>query len=197
LKNQIKIEYLSEDLLKLSSNQTNQNYDIKIEFDVAYWFIENHNATCPIFIFNKKVEGRIALKKYDVITIGKRKLHWANHIIEKDQELSLKDLFRYNGRVNTSNFKFFIAFYTGVAFCIMFFAPLIPEFIFSILPNLGRKSYRPKKIELLTFKEKYAISMVLYVIFYLALMIALIFLIIKRIRDYKAEKAFKNGNRMI
>lgn len=197
MKNQLEIEYLSEDLLEVSSKQKSENYKIRIEFDIAYWFIENLNPACPIYVFNKKIEQRTLLKKYDVINIGNRKFYWSNHIIEKDQELTLRDLLRYRGRVNPSNFKFFIPFYVGVGICLMFVAPLIPEFLFDYLPNISNRRFRRPLIEILTPQQKYNISMILYVITYSALILAFVFLIIKRVRDYKAEKAFIKGKRML
>ena len=95
----------------------------QINHEKGNWILSNLVKEKPIFVNNNQVEKPINLDKNDKIKICEKTIYWSNYLYEgENQELYLKDIFSYNGRISRSNFRALSLLAIGMMICV-FFSP--------------------------------------------------------------------------
>jgi uncharacterized membrane protein YhaH (DUF805 family) len=145
----------------------------QINHEKGNWILSNLVKEKPIIINNNQVEKPINLDKNDKIKICEKTIYWSNYLYEgENQELYLKDIFSYNGRISRSNFRALSLLAIGMMICV-FFSP-------GLLGAIGKgRRGNPELMEKITQNS----APIVYLIGFSIIGIAMILLAIKRIRD--------------
>jgi uncharacterized membrane protein YhaH (DUF805 family) len=145
----------------------------EINYDKGNWLLNNLVKDKSVFVNGKKIEGPKELGKNDKIKIGKETFYWSNYLYEgENQELDLKEIFTYNGRISRSNFRALSLLAIGMIICV-FFSP-------GLLGAIGQgRRGNPEMFEAITQNS----APIIYIIGFSIIGIAMILLAIKRIRD--------------
>lgn len=137
------------------------------------WIFKNLIEKNPVFINGEKIEAPRHLNKNDIITIGKQTIHWSNYLYEGEtQELNLKDIISFNGRISRSNFRTLSLLSIGLIICVLF----LPGLLVAILESLSILKFDSVN----TIQE---VQPVVYILGFSVIGILLLLLAIKRIRD--------------
>ena len=89
-----------------------------------------HGSTPTVLVNDLIIDGDHELQPGDCIRIGKRRIHWNDYRYEGDaQELHLRDLLSYRGRVSRSNFRTISLLYIGLIIFIFFTPGLLTTYV--------------------------------------------------------------------
>lgn len=144
----------------------------EINYDKGNWFLSNLAKDIPVYLNGEKIESKKQLSKNDKIKIGKQIIYWSNYLYEgENQDLYLKDLFTYNGRISRSNFRALSLLAIGMIICV-FFSP-------GLLGEIAGRRRSSEMVERITQN----LAPIVYIIGFSTIGIAMILLAIKRFRD--------------
>jgi len=155
--------------------------DAIVIFEKGRWYLVNKNPEIDIFVNSQLLKGRKELMKYDWIKIGHHSINWSNYLFEgEEQELELTDLFRFNGRVSRSNFRFVSILLFGVSLCVLFLPGLFASMARPQRRRLGSDEYMEQLSRLVS-----DISLPIYLVCYGTIIILFLLFVIRRMRDTK------------
>lgn len=150
----------------------------EINYEKGNWILKPLVNEKQIFVNNKKVESQILLNKNDKIRIGKQTIHWSNYLYEGDnQELYFSDIISYNGRISRSNFRALSLLSIGMIICVFF----LPGLLVSIWRYINRRRFRNAEFDYINAIQE--ISPTVYTIGFSIIVIIVLLLAVKRIRD--------------
>jgi len=173
MKNQFKIGSLDSNEIVIKDKDC-PNVHAEINYYRGNWFLKNLVPDKPIFINGVIIEDQTKLNKTDKIRISNKTIYWSNYLYEGEtQELNLKDIISFNGRISRSNFRVLSLFSIGVAICIFFLPGLLVSF--------SRRKYQNLNTDAVNTIQE--ISPIIYSLGFSAIGIILLLLAIKRIRD--------------
>jgi len=175
--------------ISIGSNSANDIFvnekNVK-EFHAIILYKRGNYFITPISDSDVSVNGQIIknnykLSKSDIFKIGKKTIHWCDYYPEGDsQEIQMSTLFDYHGRINRSNYRALFLVFIGLAICIFFIPGLI----------VGLISGRRRTIDFDSIEAIQNILTPFYFLGYGALLVLMILISIKRIRD-TGEKIWK------
>lgn len=146
----------------------------EIIYDKGNWMLRALHPAAIVYLNDTRISRPEILEKYDVIRIDKQRIFWQDYLYEGErQELHLRDLVSYHGRISRANFRTLSILFLGLAICVFFLPALVAAILTEdeIIPS----------DDLLHFTSE--IASILYPICY-ALLLSLYSLIcIKRMRD--------------
>ena len=146
----------------------------EIIYDKGVWVLNNLSRQNDIYVGSRLLRDDITLLKDDIIKIGRQKIYWNDYLYEGEvQEIRVKDLFSFHGRVSRANFRALSVLALGSAICVFFLPALL---------DLFAPSWIIRQLYISVDSIEYTIPMV-YLICYPLIVISIIMLAIKRIRD--------------
>lgn len=146
----------------------------KVIYDKGAWVLHNLSKKNEIYIGNNIVLNTQPLVKDDVIKIGNQKMYWNDYLYEGEmQEVRLKDLFTFHGRISRANFRALSVLALGSAICVFFLPALL---------DLFAPSWVTWQLYVTLNSIEYTIPIV-YLICYPLIAVSMIMLAMKRIRD--------------
>jgi len=172
MKNQYRIGKGKENEIVIQDKDC-PNLHAEINYEKGDWFLNNLVNDKSIFVNGEKIDSPTRLNKNDKIKVGKQTIYWSNYLYEgNNQEIDLKDVFTYNGRISRSNFRALSLLAIGMMICV-FFSP-------GLLGAIGKgRRGNPELMEKITQNS----APIVYLIGFSIIGIAMILLAIKRIRD--------------
>ena len=171
MKNQYRIGKEKENDIVIQDREC-PNLHAEINYEKGNWFLNNLVKDKSIFVNGEKIESPKQLNKNDKIRIGKQTIYWSNYLYEgENQEIDLKEIFKFNGRISRSNFRALSLLAIGMMICV-FFSP-------GLLGAIGGRRGDSEMVEGITQNS----MPIVYLIGFSIIGIAMILLAIKRIRD--------------
>lgn len=154
------------------------DFHAEINYEKGHWNLRNLVKNKAIIVNNGIIETTKRLNKSDTIKIGKQTIYWSNYLYEGDkQELYIRDIISYNGRISRSNFRALSLLSIGMVITVYF----LPGLLIAARLYLNRRRF--SEVE---FDIGYAIQEIAPIIHSIGFMligIILVLLAIKRIRD--------------
>ena len=148
------------------------NLQAEINYVKGYWILNNLVKDNPIYLNEEYLDSPKRLNKKDKIKIGEQTIHWSNYLYEGEhQEIELKNIFTYHGRLSRSNYRALSTLAIGLIICI-FFSP-------GLLGKVGGRGKGQDVAEEITQGS----MPLIYIIGFSIIGIAMILLSIKRMRD--------------
>ncbi len=154
------------------------DFHAEINYEKGHWNLRNLVKNKAIIVNNGIIETTKRLNKSDTIKIGKQTIYWSNYLYEGDkQELYIRDIISYNGRISRSNFRALSLLSVGMVIAVYF----LPGLLIAARLYLNRRRF--SEVE---FDIGYAIqeiAQIIHTIGFMLMGIILVLLAIKRIRD--------------
>lgn len=154
------------------------DFHAEINYEKGHWNLRNLVKSKAIIVNNGIIETTKRLNKSDTIKIGKQTIYWSNYLYEGDkQELYIRDIISYNGRISRSNFRALSLLSIGMVITVYF----LPGLLIAARLYLNRRRF--SEVE---FDIGYAIqeiAPIIHTIGFMLMGIILVLLAIKRIRD--------------
>lgn len=149
-------------------------FHAEIYYDRGVWYLRNFDSRNPVYVGWIEVRQEILLYKDAIIRFGKQKIHWNDYLNEGEtQEIRLKDLFTFHGRISRANYRALSLLAVGISICV-FFLPGILEMLSYSNTIIGLNG--------VLITRGFSIPLI-YVIAYPMILFAIIILSIKRIRN--------------
>ena len=150
----------------------------EIKYERGYWILTNLVESKTIIVNDDVIETPIKLAKNDRIRICNQTIYWSNFLYEgKNQELKLIDITSFNGRISRSNFRALSLLAFGLGICISF----LPGLSVAVWEYLNRGRFREGDFDSVNAIQE--IAPTVYVIGFSVLIVMMILLSSKRIRD--------------
>lgn len=174
MRNQIEIKFIDENLYTIQ-NKNGQEIFATIIYRKGYWILENSN-NAYLEVNNTKIKDKIILEKRDVIKIQKCIFHWNDYIKEgNNQEIELKDLLSFHGRINRKNYRAIWLLAIGLGITVYFLPGLVVTYLES------RRRYSLEKFD--TIGNIQELGPYIHVPGFTLILSSMILFSIKRIRD--------------
>jgi uncharacterized membrane protein YhaH (DUF805 family) len=177
MKNQYKIGRDRKNEIVVQNKEC-PNLHAEINYVKGSWILKNLIEDKAIFVNGNKIETPQQLSKNDKITVYGKTIYWSNYFYEgESQELYLKDILSYYGRISRSNFRALSLLSIGMAVCVFF----LPTLLILSWEYINRGRYRDIEFDTQGWIEN--ISPFVHTVGLLIVGIILLLLAIKRIRD--------------
>ena len=158
--------------------QTKEHHVIaEITYQRGYWVLKNLDQSKSIIVNDEFLSGTRNFDKYDNITIDNKTINWSNYLYEGDeQELNLKDLRTFDGRVSRSNYRALSLMFLGLAIAVIF----LPGLLVALWESKSRNRLQSATETIETMR---AIGPFIHTVGFFLLASLLVLISIKRIRD--------------